>query len=78
MFHDHALMIHYEKQNQKVHTQICQFVVVYAAEPPTCFSHLLWPSSGRCSLQDTLRRTSVGFTNVKCSVLNKSPYNKTK
>jgi len=28
MIHDHALMIHCEKQDQKVHLQICKFTAV--------------------------------------------------
>jgi hypothetical protein len=28
MIRDHALMIHYEKQNQQVHTQICKFIIL--------------------------------------------------
>jgi hypothetical protein len=28
MIHDHALMIHYEKYDQQVHTQICKFTVL--------------------------------------------------
>lgn len=29
MVHDHAMMIHYEKQNQQVHKQTCIFTVLY-------------------------------------------------
>jgi len=29
MIRGHELMIHYEKQNQKVHTQIYKFIVVF-------------------------------------------------
>jgi hypothetical protein len=27
MIHEHAIMIHYKKQNQLVHIQICTFIV---------------------------------------------------
>jgi len=28
MIHDHALMIHYKKYDQHVHTQVCKFTVL--------------------------------------------------
>jgi len=28
MIHDHALMIHHERQNQQVHMQVCTFILL--------------------------------------------------
>jgi len=56
MIHDHALMIHYVKYGQQFHIQICKFTELQTAQPLTCFGHLLWPSSRRCSLKDTSHR----------------------
>jgi len=39
MIHDHAMMIHYAKQDQKVHIQICKFIVVQN----NVASYMCWP-----------------------------------
>ena len=40
--------------------------------PCTCFGHLLWPSSGRCSWRIYYIECQSKFTNIKCWVLNRS------
>jgi hypothetical protein len=50
MIHDHVVMIHYEKYDQKLHIEICKSVVLNTAQPSTCFGYLLWRSSGRCRM----------------------------
>ena len=48
----------YDKHIQHVQEQTCTFIVLQTLQPSTCFGHLIWPSSGRCSLKDVLHRTS--------------------
>jgi hypothetical protein len=43
-----------DKTNKKMHIQKRKFIVLKTAQSPICFGHLLWPSSGRCSLKDIL------------------------
>ena len=56
MIHDHALMIHYEKHDQQFHIRTHKFTELQTQQPLTHFFHLMWPSSRRSSLKDTLYR----------------------
>ena len=53
--------INYDKYNQQVYKQIYKLIVLQTAQPAICFSHILWPSSGRCSLKDILHKTLKYF-----------------
>ena len=37
---------------QQVHILTFRFIILQSAQSPTCFGHLLWPSSGRYSLKE--------------------------
>jgi hypothetical protein len=54
MIRDQVLTIQYEKYHQQLNTQICKFTALCRAQHAACFGHLLWPSSGRCSLKFNL------------------------
>jgi hypothetical protein len=46
MFHDHALMLHYDDKTNNCIRRYVNLLQYERCEPPTCFGHLLWPSSG--------------------------------
>jgi hypothetical protein len=63
MIHDHALMNHYDKYDQKVHIQVCKFTVW----PATCFDFRDMFFEG-CITRNV---KVIEFTNMKCRILFK-------
>jgi len=46
IFHDHALMLHYEDKAKKCIGKYMNLLDYNRYKPPTCFGHLMCPSSG--------------------------------
>jgi len=46
MFHDHALILNYVNKTNKCMKKYMNLLHYNPCKPPTCFGHLLWPSTG--------------------------------
>jgi len=52
------IRVHYENKTSKCKGKYANLLHYRRRKHPTCFGHVLWPSSGRCFSKDVLQRTS--------------------
>jgi len=59
----------YGNETNKCTWKYVNFLHSERCKPPTCFGHLLWPSSGMYFRKDILQRHHNQAVNLKCDVL---------
>ena len=64
LFHDHALMFHYENKTNDCVLSDVNLLQHKCLKYPTCFGHMFWSTSGRYYTRAVLQRHQNHCTNI--------------